>query len=363
MALDNAQWQRLSALFDEAAELPPAERAARLEALKAGEPELAERLARMLADLPDDEAAVVPVSGFQAQLAQALSEPAAPVEVGAKAGHRFGAWRLVSPLGEGGMGEVWLAERADGLYDGHAAIKLLREDVAGPGLAARFARERALLGRLTHPGIARLLDAGEQQGRAYLVLEHVQGQTLSEHVRQHRLGLDARVRLLLAIARAVEHAHAQLIVHRDLKPSNVMVDETNAAKLLDFGIAGLLDDQGAHTDGQLTLLAGRRLTPAYASPEQILGGPIGVAADIYSLGVMLYELASGSLPFGGRRGTRTELEHAVLHTEAKRITRTLGSTGGESSGHGPGEPPDARRAAGDLEAVAAKAMRKNPAER
>jgi hypothetical protein len=357
--LQAGDWHRLSSLFDELAELSAPERAARLASLP---PELAARLARMLASLPDDDATVIAVPpGFEHQLAAALAEapptpPAAP-----KPGDRLGAWCLAELLGEGGMGQVWRAERADGLYQGEAAIKLLREDLASPGLAARFARERALLGRLTHPGIARLLDAGEQNGRAFLVLEYVSGQTLSAHARSHALPLAARVKLLIEVARAVEHAHAQLIVHRDLKPSNVMLDHSGAAKLLDFGIAGLLDDSGQKSESTLTLISGRRMTPAYASPEQISGGAIGVAADIYSLGVMLYELASGQLPFGAR-GSRTALEHAVLHTEPLRLSRTTGAAAADND-EGPGRPPDAARALGDLEAVAAKAMRKDPAER
>jgi hypothetical protein len=352
-------WQRLSSLFDELAELDASERAARLAALQP--PELAARLARMLASLPDDDATVIAAPpGFEHQLAAALAEspkrPAPP-----QAGDRLGAWCLAELLGEGGMGQVWRAERADGLYQGEAAIKLLREDLASPGLAARFARERALLGRLTHPGIARLLDAGEQNGRAFLVLEYVSGQTLSAHARDQALPLAARVKLLIEVARAVEHAHAQLIVHRDLKPSNVMLDDSGAAKLLDFGIAGLLDDSGQKSESTLTLISGRRMTPAYASPEQITGGAIGVAADIYSLGVMLYELASGQLPFGAR-SSRAALEHAVLHTEPLRLSRTTGAAPADND-EGPGRPPDAVRALGDLEAVAAKAMRKDPAER
>ncbi|MFT7776357.1 protein kinase domain-containing protein [Roseateles sp.] len=351
-------WQRLSALFDELAELPADERATRLAAVRP--PELASRLARMLASLPDGEDTVLAaLPGFDAHLAQALAEPEG---LPPQAGDRFGAWCLAELLGEGGMGQVWRAERADGLYQGEAAIKLLRNDLATPGLAARFARERTLLGRLTHRGIARLLDAGEQNGRAFLVLEYVAGRTLSEHVRALALPLAARVKLLVDVARAVEHAHAQLIVHRDLKPSNVMLDEVGATKLLDFGIAGLLDDSGQQADHQLTLVAGRRLTPAYAAPEQITGEPVGAATDIYSLGVMLYELASGELPFGRRGLSRTALEHAVLHGQARRIART--TDGVEGSGEaGPGRPVDAHRARGDLEAVAAKAMRRDPAER
>ena len=354
-------WQRLSALFDELADLPAPERARRLATIEP--PELAERLARMLASLPDDDATVLAaLPGFDAHLAMALAEPTGLPPP--QAGDRFGAWCLAELLGEGGMGQVWRAERADGLYQGEAAIKLLRDDVASPGLAARFARERALLGRLTHPGIARLLDAGEQNGRVFLVLEYVAGRTLSEHVRERALPLAARVKLLVDVARAVEHAHAQLIVHRDLKPSNVMLDESGCTKLLDFGIAGLLDDSGQQADHQLTMVTGRRLTPAYAAPEQITGETVGVASDIYSLGVMLYELASGELPFGRRGLSRTALEHAVLHGEARRIARTTTTGSGDITLEvGPGRPLDADRAGGDLEAVAAKAMRKNPAER
>ncbi|MFG6485332.1 serine/threonine-protein kinase [Roseateles sp. BYS78W] len=357
-----ADWQRLSQLFDELAELPAAERRARLAAMP---PAQAAQLSRMLSELPDDgPATVASIFGFQRQLAGALNEPAPPAREAPKAGDRFGAWCLAELLGEGGMGQVWRAERADGLYQGEAAIKLLRDDVAGAGVAARFARERALLGRLTHPGIARLLDAGEQHGRVFLVLEYVAGKTLSEHARG--LPLAERVKLLVSVASAVEYAHAQLIVHRDLKPSNVMVDDRGAPKLLDFGIAGLLDDSGQQSDNALTQLTGRRLTPAYAAPEQITGETIGVAADIYSLGVMLHELATGVLPFSGSSHSRTALEHAVVHQEARRISQSLDQASDETlSGAkgGPGCPPDADEAAGDLEAVVAKALRKNPAER
>ena len=353
--LDRSQWQALSARFDEALELPQAERAAWLQRLAASDPALADRLARMLASADAD---APETRGFARRLSAALDADEAPA--GAQAGDRLGPWHLVRKLGEGGMGEVWLASRVDGLYEAEVAIKLLRGDLSGPGLAARFARERALLARLAHPGIARLLDAGLEGERAYLVLEYVAGLTLSEHVSQRGLGVAERVQLLLGVARAVEHAHAQLIVHRDLKPGNVMVDAEGQPKLLDFGIAALLDDSGAAADSPLTRQAGRRLTPAYAAPEQILGAPISVATDVYSLGVMLYELLSGSLPFAAPTGSRTALEHAVLHTEPARLSRSRAPEGGQP---GPGRPHDFARAAGDLEAVAAKAMRKQPGQR
>lgn len=352
-----SDWQRLSLLLDELTDLPATEREVRLAALP---PELAAPLRRMLAKLAisGPTTAAGSIFGFQQQLAGALSQPTPPT---AQPGDRFGAWCLAELLGEGGMGQVWRAERADGLYQGEAAIKLLREDVAGAGLAERFARERALLGRLAHPGIARLLDAGEKDGRAFLVLEYVAGRMLSDHVRGRPLA--DRVKLLVAVASAVEYAHAQLIVHRDLKPSNVVVDEQDAPKLLDFGIAGLLDDSGQQSDNALTQITGRRLTPAYAAPEQITGGAIGVAADIYSLGVMLHELATGQLPFGKRGQSRTALEHEVVHGEARRLRQTLGRAEDDGADAGPGRPPDVRRVDGDLEAVVAKALRKNPAER
>ena len=275
-------------------------------------------------------------------------------------GQRLGAWSLLRPLGRGGMGEVWLAERADGLYQGQAAIKLLRSDVGGLDLAQRFARERALLGRLSHPGIAKLLDAGiDTELGAYLVLEHVPGADLSTHVRQQRLPVAERVRLLIEVARAVEAAHAQLVVHRDLKPGNVLVTPEGHTKLLDFGIASLLDDSGSPT-AQLTQLAGRRMTPAYAAPEQIAGEPVGTAADVYALGVMGFELLTGLLPHGQDLSTRTQVEHAVLHGELPRMAALRAVPEREA---GPGRPPDAARAQGDLEAVCAKALRKAPGER
>ncbi|MBQ0932686.1 serine/threonine protein kinase [Ideonella sp. 4Y16] len=348
--IDPPHWQRLSALLDEALDLPEDQRAAWLDALCAREPGLADALRSLFQGLrtqPDS----APAAAFQQWLAPALAEP----QLSTQPGQTLGPWRLEEKIGEGGMGQVWRATRVDGLYQGAAAIKLLRSDRAGPGLSARFARERHALARLNHPAIARLLDAGEAQGQVYLVLELVPGRTLSDWVRQHRPSLAQRVALLGRIAEAVEAAHAQLIVHRDLKPGNVMITDEGQPKLLDFGIAALLDDPAE--PGELTRSTGRGLTVGYAAPEQIIGLSVGVAADVFSLGVILFELVTGALPFSQRRQPRPVMEMAVLEDPPHRLGAVTPDP------EGPGAAPDGWRANGDLAAVIDKALRKDPAER
>lgn len=416
--MDRTRWQQLSTLLDEALMLAPEARAPWLAAWRERDAEMAAQLERMLQQADDD--ATAPQAGVQfgRLLGEALQGPAtrAAATADTLTLKRCGAWQLLRKIGEGGMGQVWLAQRADGLYDAQAAIKLLRRDVSASALAARFARERSVLARLNHPAIARLLDAGvEASGRAFLVLEHVDGLTLAEHVRRHCPTVADRVRLMLRIAEGVEHAHGHLIVHRDLKPSNVLMTPAGDPKLLDFGIAGVLDAEGQAGDEQLTRQIGRMLTPAYAAPEQVKGEPIGIAADIFSLGVMLFELLCGELPFAPRDTDRAALEHALLHKEARRLTQTrpgrkrgLQSTRARTAAGGAGatpsrggtrtgpasalgpvsapqpldsragpasslidggllpdfEPPtDFARVRGDLEAVVAKTLRKQPHER
>jgi serine/threonine-protein kinase len=381
--MDRELWQRLSSRLDEALALDEARRSVYLGQLAAQDPALAAQLQRLLTAQPRAEGALQ--RRFDAQLAMALTatvpraEPQAP-DHGApgpagtvrQPGQRLDAWELIEKIGEGGMGEVWRARRADGLYEAEAALKLLRSDLldGGPGLAARFARERAVLARLEHPSIARLLDAGQAAGQAYLVLELVRGRSFTAHVRAAAPTVASRVQLLLAVARAVDHAHARLVVHRDLKPGNVVVSDAGEPKLLDFGIAGLLDPAAdglpAGVAGQLTQLVGQRVTLAYAAPEQLAGGAIGTATDVFALGVMLYELLCGERPFGRWESTRAGMEHALLHETAVPLrTRQRRAAGASPTpgAEGPGPPVDAERARGDLEAVAAKALRKDPAER
>ncbi len=377
--IDRNEWQRLSSLLDEGLSLAADGRARWLDKLRAAEPVLADKLASMLgsaiteldtatAQRPAEFTAPAGklLGDFDRHLARALVEPDLT-------GMTLGAWQLEAKIGAGGMGQVWSARRVDGRYQAQAAIKLLRGDVAGAGLTARFARERTVLARLNHPAIARLLDAGAAEGQAYLVLELVPGRSLSAHVRANVPGVAGRVELLLAIAKAVEHAHGQLIVHRDLKPSNVIVTPAGEPKLLDFGIAALTDsERDAAGDGELTRKTGRGLTLGYAAPEQVTGAPIGTAADVFSLGVMLYELLSGELPFGGRHLARAAAERALLQDAPQELhelalspeppgTSGDATTSGERSG--PGRPADPERAFGDLEAVVMKALRKDPVQR
>jgi hypothetical protein len=206
---------------------------------------------------------------------------------------RFGAWETVRRLGRGGMGEVWLARRADGAFEATAALKLLAGPLHFGNFPERFRRERQILATLDHPNIARLLDGGiSDDGIPYFVMEFVAGSPIDEYCRSHALEVQAKLLLVEQVCRAVSYAHSRLILHRDLKPSNVMVNARGEVKLLDFGTAQLLEGW----EESLTGIAGRLLTPAYASPEMVLGKPLAVTSDIWSLGVMLHELLTGRVP-------------------------------------------------------------------
>lgn len=344
------QWVRCSGLLDEALDLDAPARAAWLAALAARDATAANALRRLLArESPTGTTADALLTtdgssparrGFESLLQALLTREDSPDA--AAPGQFFGPWQLSRKLGSGGMGEVWLAERADALYEGKAAIKLLRATGDASRLAGRFVRERQALARLAHPGIARLLDAGIAGSQPYLVLEYVRGRPLMEHAQG--LSLVQRVQLALAIGRAVEYAHGRLIVHRDLKPGNVLVSVEGEVKLLDFGIASLLDEEH-NEQTSLTGLYGRGLTLDYAAPEQIAGEHTGVGVDVFSLGVMLFELLTGERPFKPAKPGRAALEHAVLHQATPRpSSRAKGIPAG-------------------LDAVVVKALHKSPEDR
>ncbi|MBS0419701.1 MAG: serine/threonine protein kinase [Proteobacteria bacterium] len=269
------------AQFDNWAQLPEADRAQWLMALADREPAVHGRLmALIVADQKANE-----------QPFLQLPEP-----VGSLIGTQFGPWRVMSLIGTGGMAQVWLARRVDGLYEGVAAIKLLRLASLDAGANERFAREGQMLARLSHPNIARLLDAGVSAGgERFLILEYVDGERIDAWCNRQQLTVAQRMALFSVVCGAVAHAHENLIVHRDLKPSNIFVTTDGEVKLLDFGIAKLMDDDTG-TRHELTRNIGPALTPGYAAPEQLAGGPISTATDVFALGVVLYELLNGAPP-------------------------------------------------------------------
>ena len=353
-------WKRVSDLFDEVLELDETKRIDFIRKLWATEPQVASELVALLVAAANvDKTVPLAPQPFGAALSEALKEPA----TGYQAGQKFGAWTLESRLGKGGMGEVWRARRSDGLYKAAVAVKLLRTDLSRDTLSRRFARERVVLARLNHPNIARLLDAGVEHDQAFIVLELVDGMALLDYVNEHAPTLNQRLNLVCNIALAVEHAHHQLVLHRDLKPSNVLVTVDGQVKLLDFGIAGVLDDDADAPMTKLTQLTGRGLTLEYASPEQITGEPTMPASDVYSLGVLLFHMCTGNRPFA-TSSTRAALEYAVVHTDPPLASESLTmakNARGIADSIAP--PPDAKRLRGDLDAIIRRAMRLNPAER
>jgi eukaryotic-like serine/threonine-protein kinase len=344
--MDAERWQRLSPLLDVLLELGAEARAAQLQILRAQEPELADDLEKLLA-LEDDS------GDFMAE--PLLDKPGQP-----QTGTLVGPYRMESVLGEGGMGMVWLASRADGLYERKVALKLLRPGLADPNLRLRFSREREILARLAHPNIARLLDAGiGSEGQPYLALEYVQGIPITDYCQAHGLSVDTRLKLFLQVCDAVSHAHANLIVHRDLKPSNILVTPTGEVRLLDFGIAKLLDDNEPVPVHPRTEV--RSFTLHYAAPEQVRGELVTTMTDVYSLGVVLYELLAGTKPYRLRRQTDAEWEQAILAVEPlKPSLAAQRSTDGGPVHNGRRQ---ARRLSGDLDNIALKALAKLPEHR
>lgn len=342
----DADWKELSELLDTALELPPEARAAWLESLEVRDAALKERLRALLA-----RAAQVETHDFMRELPKlALTQQElAALQPSEQAGDIVGAYRLVRELGSGGMSSVWLAERVDGLINRPVALKLPQGLWRRGELAERFARERQVLAALTHPHIARLYDTGvTASGQPFLALEYVEGKPINVYCEERSADTRERVRLCLQVARAVAFAHSRLIVHRDLKPANILVTAEGYVRLLDFGIAKLLDPEHAAERTEISQLA---FTPDYASPEQIAGGPVSTASDVYSLGVVLYELLTGRKPYTLARGDRATLERAVLSAEPPRPSAVA-------------EPEArARELRGDLDTIALKALKKVPEER
>ncbi len=368
MKISAHDWQQAFKLLDAALEIPPAERAAWLKNLG---PEYA-HLQAALAELLDQHAVLETESFLQSLPAftnvDKLSGDAASSALSGSSGRlgelradvSIGPYRLIRELGVGGMGAVWLAERSDGSLKRTVALKLPHAGPFQRQLAERFDRERDILAALTHPNIARLYDAGAgSTGQPYLALEYVEGLPLTEYCTSKNLDVRERLALFGQVLSAVQYAHNNLVLHRDLKPSNILVTSAGVVSLLDFGIAKFMT--GAETsETALTELTGRAMTPDYASPEQIAGAPISTSSDVYSLGVVLYELLSGVRPYKLKRGTRGELEDAILAVDAIRPSQMMRQRTGL---HDTVMFKTAKELEGDLDIVCLKALKKKPEER
>ncbi len=360
MSISPEAWHGISRWLDEALDLEPGARAAWLAALETSDPSAAAAVSAWLGH-------------FDAMVAEGFLESgsAAPAR-SALVGLEVGPYRLVEPIGHGGMGTVWLAERRDGRFEQRVAVKVLNAALLGHGGAERFAREAGILARLTHPQIAHLMDAGiSSLGVPYLVIEHVAGEHIDRHCDARRLTIAERLQLFLDIVDPVVHAHANLIVHRDIKPANVLVTDDGHVKLLDFGIARLVQADGDQTPAQREATRDAALTPAYAAPEQLTGGAITTSTDVHALGVLLYQLLSGRHPFADAVTTPAGLIEAIVGREPLAPSSAAGLAPADETETAE-SMASARRTtvaglrhalAGDLDTIIGTALRKDPAAR
>ena len=309
--MSKTHWDRVDAIFAGALALPPRDRAEYVADASAQDQALQ---AEVHALLEAAEAADV-LFGEDDEVRARLLRQAFSREAPFEAGRQVGPYRILAPLGVGGMGAVYLAERVDGQFEQRVAIKLVHTPrVRGTGMIERFLRERQILARLEHPNIARLLDGGvTEDGWPYLVMEYVDGVPLTAFCDERELSAVERIRLLQEVGRAVHYAHRNLVVHRDLKPTNILVTAGGVPKLLDFGIAKLLEEG---REGEAILTGGGMMTPGYAAPEQLRGDPITTAADVYALGVLLVKLLTGHRPLGD-----TDIPSGQLPVDLDRISR------------------------------------------
>ena len=327
-------------IFEQALSEPPARRAAFLAHACGERSAMRSRIERLLV-LAEDGIGFLDRSPLHPPILADFSDPAY------QAGHRIGAYRLLRRLGAGGMAEVWLAERTEGGFEQHAAVKIIRDMQSS--VSRHFATERGILASLVHPGIARLYDGGVgADGSAYMVMEYVEGQHFIAYCNERKLGVSERLDLFLQICDAVAYAHTHLVIHRDLKPANILVTAEGTVKLLDFGIAKVLDQEGTK---EITRTL--HMSPAYAAPEQLAGGQVGTSTDVYSLGVILFELLTETLPWSGDASSLTLAVKRLLDAKAPPPSRVVTAQ----------SPIPARAIKGDLDAIVAMALRREPAAR
>ncbi len=339
------QWQRVDAILREAIDLDATARAAYLDQACGGDAALRQEVESLLGY--DTEAATVIASAVQTAASLQAND------YGMKEGDRIGVYRVVREIGRGGMGTVYLADRDDDHFLKEVAIKVVTHGMHTPAMLEHFRHERQILAGLEHPYIARLLDGGNtEDGRPFLVMEYVEGEPLVDFARKRNLSIADRLKLFVQLCSAVHHAHRMLVIHRDIKPSNVLVTEARVPKLLDFGIAKLVFEGPATERATVTATVMRRMTPQYASPEQIRGEPLTTATDVYSLGVLLYELLVFESPYRLTGRTSHEIERAICETGPLKLSSRV-----------KGNPKVRRQLSGDLETIVSMALRKEPERR
>jgi serine/threonine protein kinase/tetratricopeptide (TPR) repeat protein len=370
------RWQQVKGVLQSALELEPSARAPFLDQACDGDEPLRHEVESLLA--ADESAAP------EQKLSLELNQPAFAVAAGANAtevaslsaGRWVGPYKIIEQIGAGGMGEVYRAIRDDDQYRKQVAIKLVRAGQDSALVVSRFKNERQILASLDHPNIARLLDGGTtKEGAAYFVMELIDGHPLDQHCTHHKLAVAERLKLFLQVCSAVQYAHRRLIIHRDIKPGNILVTADGVPKLLDFGIAKLLDVNAEGGQAERTMTIFRVLTPAYASPEQVKGEAITTASDVYSLGVVLYELLTGSSPYRVTSDTPNEMVRAVCEFEPERPSTALRRIAAESKPAEAQEPQASadsvngapqklgKRLSGDLDHIVLMALRKEPDRR
>ncbi len=370
--LSRDRWLELAPMLDELLELDGPGRNRRLAALTAGDVGLRRDLEALLA--AHDSPPSILASPFEER------ETPTPDAHDPRIGALVGGYRLVRRLGQGGMATVYLGERDDGDFEHRVAVKLVRSDAGSDAILRRFQDEQRILAGLSHPNIARLYGGGvTDDGQPYILMELIEGTPITELCDRLQLGVDDRLELFAVACEVVEYAHSNLVVHRDLKPSNILVTADGTVKLLDFGIAKLVEEEGDRlgSAGTLTSAYGHPMTPEFAAPEQFAGGPITTVTDVYALGVVLYELLTGRRPHGGGSRLPHELAAAVLETEPERPSSVLHrgrrAAGDDSSERSTLAEAAAARAStpqrlvhrlrGDLDTILLTALRREPGRR
>ena len=354
---------RIDRIFARALELPPAEREQFLAVECSGDPEIEAQVRALLA--AEEEGSFPAAGGLRGATAKQLAQRMMDLDEE----RVVGRYQIEEEIGRGGMATVFRARRIDQVFDQEVALKILRPTALRHSYEQRFQQERQILARLRHPNIAQIYDGGTTEaGSPYFAMELVDGLPLDEYCRRHQLDVEARVELVLQIVDALRAAHRQLIVHRDLKPSNVLVDDEGRVKLLDFGIAKVLEEAGPSTHETGALV--RFLTPQYASPEQLKGEPVSTSTDVYQTGGLLYVLLSGQLPYDlSGSSSAAEIEQVVCDEIPERPSEVVGriahsDNGGQAVDVYPGgQERWARSLRGDLDAIVMKALRKDPEHR